>query len=144
MRSRRRSTGGATPIPAADPRRQRGGVGGAAKQVAEHTSSIAKLELELAGLELKQKVAALGIGIGLGAGAAVFGLLTLGFLFATIAAAFATFLSTWLALLVVTGILLVLSGTLGTLARGRIKKGTPPVPEQAIREAKLTQAALKR
>jgi hypothetical protein len=30
------------------------------------------------------------------------------------------------------------------LALGRIKKGTPPVPEQAIREAKLTSAAIKR
>src|SRR6266566_5105882 len=126
----------ASPGLPADPRR-RGGIGGAARQVAEHASSIAKLELELAGLELKQKRAALGIGIGLGAGAALFGLLLLGFLFATIAAAFATFLSSWLALLVVTAILLVLSGTLGALALGRIKKGTSPVPEQAIREAKL-------
>ena len=132
------------PTPATDPRQANGGVSGAAKQVAEHASSIAKLELELAGLELKKKVAALGTGIGLGIGAAIFGLFMLGFLFATIAAAFATFLSTWLALLVVTAILLVLSGTLGALALGRIKQGTPPVPEQAIREAKLTQEALKR
>jgi uncharacterized membrane protein YqjE len=132
------------PIPATSAHESNGGVGGAAKQVAEHASSIAKLELELAGLELKKKVAALGIGIGLGIGAALFGLFMLGFLFATIAAVFATFLSTWLALLVVTVILLVLSGTLGMLALGRIRKGTPPVPEQAIREAKLTQEALKR
>jgi uncharacterized protein YneF (UPF0154 family) len=68
----------------------------------------------------------------------------LGFLLATIAAALATFLSTWLALLIVTVALLGLSGTLGLLAVGRIKKGTPPVPEQAIREAKLTQAAVQR
>jgi hypothetical protein len=30
------------------------------------------------------------------------------------------------------------------LGLGKIKKGTPPVPEQAIREAKLTTEALKR
>jgi hypothetical protein len=30
------------------------------------------------------------------------------------------------------------------LAQSSIKKATPPVPEQAIREAKLTQAAIKR
>lgn len=132
------------PTPATDPRQANGGVGGAAKQVAEYASSIARLELELAGLELKKKLAALGIGIGLGIGAAIFALFMLGFLFATIAAAFATFLSTWLALLVVTAILLLLAGTLGMLALGRIKKGTPPVPEQAIREAKLTGEAMKR
>ena len=122
---------------------ENGGVGGAAKLVAEHASSIAKLELELAGLELKKKAVSLGLGIGLGVGAAIFGLFGLGFVFLTIAAALATFLSTWLALLIVTLALFALAGLLGVLALGKIKKGTPPVPEQAIREAKLTTQALK-
>jgi hypothetical protein len=39
--------------------------------------------------------------------------------------------------------LLFLSGLLGWLALGAIKKGSPPTPEQAIREAKLTSAAVK-
>lgn len=129
------------PTPATET--QNGGVGGAAKQVAEHASSIAKLELELATLELKKKVTSLAVGIGLGIGAALFALFMFGFLFATIAAALATFLATWLALLIVTLFLGALAGLLGVLALGRIKKGTPPVPEQAIREAKLTQAAIK-
>ncbi len=63
---------------------------------------------------------------------------------ATIAAALATFLSTWLALLIVTLLLLALAGALGVLALGKIKQGTPPVPQQAMREAKLTSEALKR
>ena len=121
-----------------------GGVGGAAKSVAEHASAIARLEIELAALELKKKVVALGIGIGMAVGAAVFVIFGLGFAFATIAAALATFLSTWLALLIVTVGLLAVAGLLGMLALGKIKKGTPPVPEQAIREAKLTTEALKR
>ncbi|MDX6424885.1 MAG: hypothetical protein QOD52_290 [Gaiellaceae bacterium] len=120
-----------------------GGVGGAAKSVAEHASAIARLEIELAALELKKKVTALALGIGMGVGAAIFGLFGLGFVFATIAAALATFLSTWLALLIVTLGLFVLAGLLGVLALGKIKKGTPPLPEQAIREAKLTTEALK-
>lgn len=120
-----------------------GGVGAAAKDVAEHVGAIARLEAELAALELKQKVTALGIGIGLGVGAAVFGVFMLGFLLATIAAALATFLSTWLSLLIVTVGLLVLAGLLGMLALRSIKRGTPPVPEQAIAEAKLTTAAVK-
>jgi hypothetical protein len=52
-------------------------------------------------------------------------------------------LDAWLALLIVTLGLLAVAGTLGLLARNRIKRGTPPVPEQAIREAKLTTEALK-
>lgn len=119
------------------------GVGDAAKQVAEHASSLAKLELELAGLELKKKVGALGAGLGLGIGAGLLALYGLGFLFATVAAALALFLSTWLALLLVTIGLFALAGLLGLLALGRIRKGTPPVPEQAIHEAKLTTEALK-
>jgi 4-amino-4-deoxy-L-arabinose transferase-like glycosyltransferase len=130
-----------TPVPE---QQTNGGVGGAAKSVAEHASAIARLEIELAALELKKKVTALAVGIGMGIGAAIFGLFALGFVFATIAAALATFLSTWLALLIVTLGLFVLAGLLGVLALGKIKKGTPPVPEQAIREAKLTTEALKR
>jgi hypothetical protein len=121
-----------------------GGVGGAAKSVTEHASAIARLEVELAALELKKKVASLGIGIGLGAGAALLAVFGLWFVFATIAAGLATFLATWLALLIVTLLLFLLTGLLGLLARGAIKKGTPPVPEQAIEEAKLTTEALKR
>ena len=119
------------------------GVGPAAKHVAEHASSLARLEIELATLELKRKITVLGVGIGLGLGAAIFGLFMLGFLFATIAAVFATFLPTWAGLLITTGILLVIAGVLGVLALGRIRKGTPPVPQQAIAEAKLTSEALK-
>ena len=122
---------------------ENGGVGGAAKVVAEHASSIAKLELELATLELKKKAMSFGLGIALAVGAALLGLFMLGFAFATFAAALATFFSTWLALLIVTLFLGVLAGLLGLLALGRIKKGSPPVPEQAIREAKLTSEALK-
>jgi len=119
------------------------GLGGLAKKVAERASALVRLELELAALELNRKVTALGVGIGLAVGAAIFAVFGLGFLFATIAAALATFLSTWLALLIVTLGLFLLTAVLGLLGVSKIKKGTPPVPEQAIREAKLTTEALK-
>jgi type VI protein secretion system component VasK len=119
------------------------GVGTSAKQVAEHASTLAKLELELAGLELKRKAGAFGAGIGLGIGAAVVAVYAVGFLFATAAVALATILDAWLAVLLVTLGLFALAGILGLLARARIRRATPPVPEQAIREAKLTTEALK-
>ncbi|MBA2462240.1 MAG: phage holin family protein [Actinobacteria bacterium] len=119
------------------------GVGAAAKQVAEHASSLARLELELASVELKRKAGALGAGAGLGAAAGLLALFGLGFLLATIAAALAIVLDSWLALLLVTVGLFTVAGVLGVLALKRIKRGTPPVPEQAIREAKLTTEALK-
>ena len=122
---------------------EQNGLGATAKDVAEHASSLFRLELELATLELKKKVTNLGIGAGLAAGAAIFGLYGLGFLFATIAAGLATAMPTWLAILIVTLGLFVIAAILGLIGMNRIKKGTPPVPEQAIREAKLTTNALK-
>jgi protein-S-isoprenylcysteine O-methyltransferase Ste14 len=94
-------------------------------------------------MELQRKFKSLALGIAFGLVAALFLLFMLGFAFATAAAALATTMSTWLALLIVTGALLVLAGLLGALAVGRIKQGTPPVPQQAIYEAKLTTEALK-
>jgi F0F1-type ATP synthase membrane subunit a len=119
------------------------GVGAAVKQVAEHTSSIVRLELELAALELKKKVVSLGFGIGFGLGAAVMLVFMVAFAYAAIGAALALVMPTWAALLVVAGILLLQALLFAFLALNRIKKGTPPVPEQAIQEAKLTTEALK-
>jgi magnesium-transporting ATPase (P-type) len=122
---------------------ERTGLGGAAKLVADKASSIVRLELALAAAELKKKLFALGLGIALLVGAALFAVFAFAFGLATIAAALATVFSTWLALLIVTGGLFVLVGLLAVLGIGRISKGTPPVPEQAIAEAKLTTEALK-
>jgi hypothetical protein len=120
------------------------GVGPAAKQVAEHASSLARLELELAALELKKKAQTFATGIGLGVGGALFAVFTLGFAFATISAGLATAVSTWLALLITTGILLVLTAVLAGVGVLLIQKSTPPLPEQAIEEARRTTEALKR
>ncbi len=119
------------------------GLGAAAKQVAEHASALVRLELELAATEVKGKIAKLGLGIGFGLAAAVFLLFFLGFAFATAAAALATAMPTWAGLLIVSGSLLLIAGILGVLALTSIRKGTPPVPEQAIEEAKRTSEALK-
>ena len=70
-------------------------------------------------------------------------MLAIGFGLATIAAALATVVSTWLALLIVTGGLFVLVAVLAVIGIRLVSKGTPPVPEQAIAEAKLTTEALR-
>ena len=119
------------------------GVGAAVKEVAERTSTIVRLELELATLELKRKVTSLGLGIGFGITAAVLLFFMTGFVLSAIAAALALVMPWWGALLVVAGLLLLLAGLFGFLAANRIQKGTPPLPEQAIEEAKLTTEALK-
>jgi membrane protein implicated in regulation of membrane protease activity len=67
----------------------------------------------------------------------------LGFGLATIAAGIATALPWWAALLIVTVGIVLVAGILGWLGMRAIKKGSPPVPEQALAEAKLTTEALK-
>jgi hypothetical protein len=120
------------------------GIATVAKEVADHANAIARLEVELAKLELKQKAAGLAGGIGLGAGAAVLALFGLAFLLAAAGAGLALTLDPWLALLVLGGALVLVAALLAAIALASIRKATPPVPEQAIREAKLTQAAIKR
>ncbi len=74
---------------------------------------------------------------------AVFGLFALGFALAAAAAGFATFLPTWLALLLVAAGLLLLAVALAAAGIARARKATPPVPELALLEARLTTEALK-
>ena len=140
-RRRARSTNGSGSVTIVPPRK---GLFGAARAAAERAQRVIRLELELAALEVKKKTTSLVIGIGLALGAAFVALFGLLFAFATIAAALATFLSIWLSLLIVTAGLFALTGLLGLLAIRRFKKGSPPVPKAALREAKLTSEALKR
>ena len=119
------------------------GLGASAKQVAEHASALARLEIELAVLEVKRKIASLARGIAFGLVAAVLALYALGFGLGSAAAGIATVTSVWAALLIVTGILVLLVALFGALALISIKRGAPLAPEQAIREAKLTSEALR-
>jgi len=119
------------------------GLGPAAKNVAEHASALARLELELAALELKRKVTSLAKGIAFALVAGILLLFALGFGLGAAAAGIATATSTWLALVLVTGGLVLVAVVLGLLVLRAIKKGTPPVPKQALREAKLTTEALR-
>jgi hypothetical protein len=119
------------------------GIRPAAKSVAERASSLVRLEIRLALLELKKKAAALGLGAGMLAGAAVFGLFLLAFVLAAIAALFALFLPVWAALLVMCGIVALIAAALALLGLTTLRKGSPPVPERAIHEAKLTTEAIR-
>ncbi|CAN5115875.1 phage holin family protein [soil metagenome] len=119
------------------------GVGSVIHEVAERASALARLQAELVMLEVRGKIASLGIGGGMLLGAGLLGLFALGFLLATAAVGLATFLPTWLALLIVGGALLLSTAALAAIGISVLKRGVPPVPEQAVREARLTAEALK-
>ncbi len=115
----------------------------AIKEIVTRLSTLARLHLELAKLELKQKLTALGIGVGLVVAAAVFLFFMAGFLFATIAAGLATFLPWWLSLLIVTLLLSLLAMLCLLIAKNRFAKATPMMPTAAIEEAQRTAEMFK-
>jgi hypothetical protein len=125
------------------PDTKRNGVGWAAKEIVDRARSIAKLEVELALIEVKRKLVRIAVGTGLGAGAAVIALYALGFLAAGGAAALALTVPVWAALLIVGGALLGTAVLLAVLALRSLRAGTPPVPTEAIEEARLTTEALR-
>jgi uncharacterized membrane protein YqjE len=121
-----------------------GGVGSVVQQVADHARSLVRLEVELASLELRQKAAALGGGFALIVSAVVLTLFAVGFLLATIAAVIAIFLPLWTATLVVGVMLLLLAAGLAFAARSLLQRASPPIPEQALLEARRAREALGR
>ena len=119
------------------------GLSTAARRVSEHARSIVQLELRLAAAEVKRKAIALAAGIGLTVTAALLGLFALVFGLAAATAGIATALPVWTALLVMFGGLILGAGVLGGIGAGLLRKGSKPVPEKAIEEARLTTEALK-
>jgi hypothetical protein len=120
------------------------GVGAAVNEIAWHARSIARLELRLARIELREKVAALGIGVALAVSAVVLGLFAAGLALATVAAALALVLPTWLALLLVTLVCAGATVALGVVGVSAVRHGSPPFPRYAIEDAKLTAQAVTR
>ena len=119
------------------------GLTGATRRVAEHARSIVRLELQLATAELKAKLTALGTGLGFSFGAAVLAFLALSFALAAAAAGLSTTLPVWASLLIVAGGVLLVGAIFAAVGVSLLRKGSNPVPEQALEEAQLTTEALR-
>lgn len=119
------------------------GLSGATRRVAEHAREFVRLEIELATAELKKKAAALGTGLGLMVGAAVLAFLALTFGLLAAAAGLATTLPVWASLLIVCGGLVLITAVLTFVGYRLLQKGTKPMPEQAVEEARLAGEALR-
>lgn len=100
-----------------------GGIVGTAREIADRATTLARLRVELAQLEVKRKLTRTAIGAGLAAGAALLLLFAIGFLLAAGAAGLAHAVSMWLALLIVALALLLVTGVLALLAVRSFKGG---------------------
>jgi protein-S-isoprenylcysteine O-methyltransferase Ste14 len=113
--------------------------------VTSKASLLVKEEIELAKAEISQKAKKLGIGAGLIAVAGAFMFFFLIFFLHMLALGFADWfgLKNWVGYAIVCVLLLVFAVILALIARRMFKKGSPPVPEMAIAEAKKTRAAIE-
>jgi hypothetical protein len=114
------------------------------KQLSEQTTTLARMEVELAKAELQQKGKQIGIGAGAFGGAGLIGLFAFGALTATLILALAEAVDPWLAALIVTAVYSAIAGVLALVGRRRVQEGTPPTPERAIESTKEDVETAKR
>jgi uncharacterized membrane protein YqjE len=113
-------------------------------RLGEQLSTLVRDEAALAVVEVKTKARAAGLGVGVLVGAALFGFLGLCALIACAIIALAIVWPAWLAALAVGGALVLLAGALGTFAVAKLRRGVPPVPQEAVANIKDDAAVIRR
>jgi len=112
--------------------------------LSQQTSTLARMEVELAKAEVTEKGKQLGIGAGEFGAAAVLGFYAFGALTATFILVLATFLEGWIAALIVTVVYAAIAGVLALTGKKQVEKAGPLVPEQAIETTKQDIDTAKR
>jgi uncharacterized membrane protein YqjE len=114
-------------------------------EVSQKASLLVREEIELAKAEVTTKVTRIGKGVAAFGAAAFIALLGLIFVFHTLAWGIADWFSfkIWVGYGITTILLFVFAGIAGMLGVRFVKRGSPPVPEMAIEEAKKTRESLE-
>jgi uncharacterized membrane protein YqjE len=116
-------------------------------EVSEHASTLVREETELAKAEISEKVGKILRGSVVGAAAGTFAFLALIMIFHGIAWLLGEEVfngNIWAGYFVTAAGFLLLSALAGFIAYRSVRAGSPPVPAQAIEEAKLTKEMLER
>jgi hypothetical protein len=116
-------------------------------EVTENASILVREEIELAKAEVSEKVAKILRGSVVGLAAGVFAFLALILIMHGVAWVLAEELfdgKAWPGFFIEAAIFLLVAALAGFIASKALKQGAPPVPEQAIAEAKLTKEMLER
>jgi len=119
------------------------GIAARVRDIHARAHSLARLQLELATLELKRKAKAYGIATVLGVVALVSVLYAVGFVFAAIAVGLSEVMPLWAALLVVTLLLLLTAAVLVLAAARFARKAGPARPVETVQEAQETVRELR-
>ena len=116
-------------------------------EVTENASTLVREEIELAKAEVSEKVAKILRGSAIGIAAGVFAFLALILIMHGVAWLIAEELfdgKAWPGFFIEAALFLLVAALAGFIASKALKQASPPVPEQAIAEAKLTKEMLER
>jgi hypothetical protein len=136
-----------TPPPGTPPPPSQRSLADLVVEVSESASILVREEIELAKAEVSAKLSKLARGSAVGIAAGAFAFLALIMILHGIAWLLGEELfsgNIWAGYFVTAGIFLLIAALAGFIAFRALKAGSPPVPEQAIAEAKLTKEMLER
>ncbi len=128
------------------PRQQDRSVSELVFDVAEKSSSLVREEIELAKTEITEKVGKILRGSVVGIAAGTFAFLALILIMEGVAWLLAEEVfdgNAWPGFFVEAALFLLVAAAAGFFAYRSVQAGAPPMPEQAIEEAKLTKATLE-
>jgi uncharacterized membrane protein YqjE len=135
------------PVPPPTPRPEERSVSDLVFEVSENASTLVREEIELAKAEVTEKVGKILRGSAVGAAAGVFAFLALILVMEGIAWLLNEEVfdgKTWPGFFIEAAAFLLIAALAGFVAFRALRAGAPPVPEQAIEEAKLTKEMLER
>jgi uncharacterized membrane protein YqjE len=133
--------------PPAEPAPERKSVADLVFDVSEGTSRLVREEIELAKAEVTEKVGKILRGSAVGAAAGAFAFLALILIMEGIAWLLNEEVfdgKTWPGFFIEAAIFLLIAAGAGYFAFRSVQAGAPPLPEQAIEEAKLTKEMLQK
>ena len=113
------------------------------KQLSEQVSLLVRDELKVARLELTRKGRFAGLGMGMYGASGLVALYAIACLVAAAIIAIAGEIRPWLAALIVGLALFVVSAVAALMGRSRMRRATPPMPEQAVEGAKADVEEVK-
>jgi membrane protein len=113
------------------------------KQVAEQVSVLVRDEMKLAQLEMTRKGKQAGTGIGMMGGGGLIALYGVGCLIACAIIGLSHAVTAWLAALIIGAALLIIAGIAALMGKGRMRKATPPMPEEAVSSVKTDVEEIK-
>ena len=106
------------------------------KQLSQETSTLVKMELDLAKAEMSQKGKQAGLGAGFVGGGALLGLGAFGAFTAFLILLLGTFMENWIAALIVTVVYGAIAAFLALRGKKELQEATPPAPEQTVETLK--------